>query len=202
MMKIIQHRVNTIAQLSEVSEVFGVEIDIRSDMNGLYLSHDPFQKGERLHDYLNGYNHSLLILNLKEDGLEQECEKLLRSYSIEEYLFLDQPIPSIIKRGTDGHRDSFCRISEFESIESVIAMSRFCDWVWLDNFTGTAFQQSAIRKIKDIGMKVCLVSPELHNLERYEEATNLGKKITSGLDLPDAVCTKYPSIWKFWEDDV
>ena len=201
-MKIIQHRVNTVAQLSEVSEVFGVEIDIRSDMHGLYLSHDPFQNGERFHDYLSGYNHSLLILNLKEDGLEKECEKLLRRYSINEYLFLDQPIPSIVKRGKDGHRDGFCRISEFEPIESVIAMSRFCDWVWLDNFTGTAFQQSAIRKVKDIGMKVCLVSPELHSLERYEEAANLGKKITSGLDLPDAVCTKYPSIWKSGADDV
>lgn len=201
-MKIIQHRVNTAAQLSEVPEVFGVEIDIRSDMQGLYLSHDPFQRGERLHDYLMGYNHSLLILNLKEDGLEQECEKLLRGCSIKDFLFLDQALPSLVKRGKDGHRNGFCRLSEFETIESVIAISKFCDWVWLDNFTGNKFQQSDIRKIKDIGMKVCLVSPELHTLNRYEEAVNLGKRILSGIDLPDAVCTKYPSIWDVGADSV
>ena len=45
-MIIIKHRVNTSKELKKLSVNFGVEIDLRSKNNVIYLHHDPFKKGE------------------------------------------------------------------------------------------------------------------------------------------------------------
>ena len=45
-MIIIKHRVNTSKELKKVDKNFGVEIDLRSNRNNIYLHHDPFKKGE------------------------------------------------------------------------------------------------------------------------------------------------------------
>ena len=44
-MIIIEHRVNKINQIKRINKNHGVEIDIRNNLNHLYLSHDPFKKG-------------------------------------------------------------------------------------------------------------------------------------------------------------
>ena len=45
-MIIIKHRVNSIIKLKNTPKNFGVEIDLRSDLNNILLNHDPFKKGE------------------------------------------------------------------------------------------------------------------------------------------------------------
>ena len=59
----ILHRVNSKKELLNTPREFGVEIDIRSNKENLYLHHDPFMNGEDLKGWLEGYNHSGLILN-------------------------------------------------------------------------------------------------------------------------------------------
>ena len=45
---------------------YGIEIDLRDNLNGeIYISHDPFKNGENLDTFLNFYNHSFIILNIK-----------------------------------------------------------------------------------------------------------------------------------------
>ena len=43
-MIIIKHRVNKVKQLKSTRIDFGVEIDLRSNNNKIYLHHDPFKK--------------------------------------------------------------------------------------------------------------------------------------------------------------
>lgn len=77
---IVQHRVNEAKTLKSTPNFFGVEVDVRSDANGLYLAHDPFLPGERFESWLSSYSHSLLVLNVKEEGLESECLQIGRAH--------------------------------------------------------------------------------------------------------------------------
>ena len=43
-MMIIRHRVNSWNKLKSIPESEGVEIDLRSSRNDIYLHHDPFKK--------------------------------------------------------------------------------------------------------------------------------------------------------------
>ena len=57
------HRVNTIQQLLNTKNEYGIEIDLRDDLNGnVYIAHDPFINGELFDEFLKHYNHSFIIL--------------------------------------------------------------------------------------------------------------------------------------------
>ena len=88
-MNIILHRINTIELLKKTPTNLGVEIDIRSNRNELYLHHDPFIKGELFQEWIKYFKHGTIILNVKEEGLEDTILKLMQKYNIDDYFFLD-----------------------------------------------------------------------------------------------------------------
>ena len=194
-MIVVKHRVNSIEELLLTPTELGVEVDVRSNSSGLYLSHDPFTKGEALDDYMQQFQHAFIVLNLKEDGLEEKCLDLIRTHSVGDYFFLDQPAPSLIRRGLLGARDGATRLSEYESFETVEAQAGLCNWVWLDYFKPPSFDQDLILRLQSLELKVCLVSPELHSEDRYEETLELASKVSQSRFKPDAVCTKVPNLW-------
>lgn len=195
-MLIVQHRVNDSDKLADIPEEYGIEVDIRSDEVGLYLSHDPYLPGQRLSEFLESYRHRLIVLNVKEEGLEPKVEELLELHDVADYFFLDQSIPLLVKRGIRGLTKQAARLSEYESIESLRLVSNFCDWAWIDFFHEPKLQPELIGEIKSLGLKVCLVSPELHSIDREWEALELVAQIKkTGLRI-DAICTKFPHIWK------
>jgi hypothetical protein len=192
---IIQHRVNDINLLQQTPKHLGVEIDIRSDQNELYLSHDPYEEGPLFTEFLDHFDHSFIVLNLKEEGLENRCVELLRSKGIEDYFFLDQSMPFLIRRGLAGQKDGACRISEYESLSTVNNLLPFCNWVWVDSFSSEGVSFETLTHLKSLGLKICLVSPELHGMDRQEEIQFL-VSLTQGLSFQiDAVCTKFPEKW-------
>ena len=71
-MIIVKHRVNTSKELKKTSPKFGIEIDLRSDKNQIYLHHDPFKKGEIFSRWIKNFKHKLIVLNVKEEGLEKK----------------------------------------------------------------------------------------------------------------------------------
>ena len=71
-MLLVKHRVNTIELLKKTPKNIGVEIDIRSYNEDLILHHEPFSKGVSFNDWLKFYEHSFIILNVKEEGLEEK----------------------------------------------------------------------------------------------------------------------------------
>lgn len=187
---------NSSELLKDCKPSHGVEIDIRSDREGLYLAHDPFVSGEPLNTFLDIYQHSLLIVNVKEDGLEDAISRELSLRRITNYFFLDQADPSIIRRGRLGYRDAAIRFSEYESIETVRSMAKFASWVWIDSFAKRDLDPKLISDFSALGLKMCLVSPELHDLARVPESDALVEECKRfGLKF-DAVCTKYPEKWE------
>jgi len=194
-MLIVQHRVNDSKKLASIPSEFGVEVDLRSDAEGIYLAHDPFAAGERFEDFLKRYSHDLLVINVKEEGLEQNVERHLEGAGITNYFFLDQSMPFVVKRGLEGLTRQAARISEYESFETLKLISNFCEWAWVDFFHEPILDTALFTMIHQQGLKTCLVSPELHAAHREDEARTLAQQLrVSGIKI-DAVCTKLPELW-------
>ena len=135
-MEIIIHRVNTIRELKKIKPHYGTEIDIRTWGSDLVLNHEPFQNGEKLEDYLDEYQHGTLVLNIKEDGIEDDVLQLVRQRSqIKSYFLLDVEFPYLYRASRKGERDIAIRFSEDEGIETVKKYVGMVDWVWIDTNT-------------------------------------------------------------------
>ena len=194
-MHTILHRINTIDLLEKTSSNFGVEIDIRSNGESLILHHEPFEQGELFEEWIRSYHHGTLILNVKEEGLESPLLKLMSQYKINDFFFLDQSFPFLMKTASMGESRCAVRVSEYENIETVLSLTGMVDWVWVDCFTHFPLNKKQADQLTNAGFKLCFVSPELqgrmertHTIEFIRELELLNIK-------GDAVCTKYADLW-------
>jgi len=195
-MKIICHRVNTVENLKEVDKKYGAEVDIRSEGNKLIIHHDPFSGGEDFEIWIKEFDHSFLILNVKEEGIEERLLSLLKKYDIKNFFFLDQSFPFIIKYSKKGVKEIALRVSEFESLDTAISLSGLCNWIWVDCFKRLPINSSDIEELRKNGFKLCYVSPELQGRGTFEDIKGYISELKLLGTSPDAVCTKFPEIWE------
>ncbi len=193
-MKIYKHRVNTKFALENTNPIYGVEIDLRTQSGSLILSHDPFVDGELFTDWLTAWNGQSLILNVKEDSLEDAILKILALNDITDFFFLDQSYPSIRRMIGLGLTKIASRVSDFEDIDT--SLKSGTDWVWLDSFSGNwDYLADAVAAIVKNRQKSCLVSPELQRPDSHLELIELRNRIEENHLKLDAVCTKKPESW-------
>lgn len=160
-MQIICHRINTIKELKEIPEKYGVEIDIRAYGTNLILNHEPHQLGDELEEYLKNFNHSFIIFNVKEAGIEDEIIKLAEKYNIENYFLLDVEFPFIYQATRNKNFKKIAiRFSEAEPIEMSLAQKNLLNWVWVDTNTKLPLDKESYNKLKSANFKICLVCPE------------------------------------------
>ena len=195
-MNIILHRRNTIDQLKKTNEKYGVEVDIRSYGTKLIIHHDPFLEGELFEKWIKFYRHGLIILNVKEEGLESRVMSILENHNIKNYFFLDQSFPYIIKYMNLGLKKIALRFSEYESIHTIINLKGKIDWVWVDSFKKFKFSQAKANKLKEANFKICLVSPELQGRNPETEIPLLKEHLRINKIKFDAVCTKRSDLWE------
>ena len=194
-MQIIAHRINTKKMLEKTSITFGVEVDIRSDGKNLIIHHDPMTQGEYFKDWILAYNHGTLILNVKEEGLEDALVKLMSQHGIDDYFFLDQSFPFLRKTALLGETRCAVRVSEYENIETALSLSGMIDWVWVDCFNEFPLSYKDSQRLLDAGFKICFVSPELQGRSEISHISQFRDDIELlGIE-GDAVCTKYPDLW-------
>ncbi|MCB9799916.1 MAG: hypothetical protein H6757_04075 [Candidatus Omnitrophica bacterium] len=191
-MIIIEHRINSVRQLKAVPTDHGVELDLRDAVDGIHIQHDAFSKGEAFDNYIKDYKHSLLIANIKSEGTETKALDVLKNHNIKDFFLLDLSLPALVKLVKTGERRIAVRFSEYEPIEFVLRFKDKINWVWVDCFSGNAFNQEHLLELKK-SFKLCLVSPELHAYST--DQVRIYKEGLKGVE-PDAVCTKYPDIWK------
>lgn len=192
----IAHRINTLAELKVLPKEFGVELDLRDSAEGLILQHDPFSEGEIFSDYIAHYQHGTLILNIKSERIEHKVLELLQKNNITDYFFLDSSIPMIYLLSKMGEKKSAVRFSEIESIETVMLMADKVEWVWVDCFSKLPIDQQSYQRLKQAGLKLCLVSPELQG--RAEDITVYKEYLNQQDIIFDAICTKDHNI-KLWK---
>src|SRR4051794_31449848 len=127
-MHLVAHRRNTIEELRQTPRPLGVEVDIRSQGGALVIHHDPFVQGVRFADWFAAYDHGLLILNVKEEGLETALLDLMKARGKEDFFFLDQSLPFLIKTAKSGERRCAARVSEYESVDSALNLAGMIEW--------------------------------------------------------------------------
>jgi hypothetical protein len=194
-MQIIRHRRNTIAELKETPTNLGVEVDIRSYGDELILHHDPFVHGENFEKWLEYFQHKTLILNVKEEGLENRVLEVMRAYNINDFFFLDQSFPFLIITAHGGEKRCAVRVSEFESIDTALNLAGNIDWIWVDYFTHFPLDHDSTQKLQSAGFKLCLVSPELQGFDAKTHIPKLKQLLTNEDITIDAVCTKELDLW-------
>jgi len=92
-MEIVIHRVNTVEELKKTNPKYGVELDLRAEGSKVILNHNPFQGGQNFSDYLQHYRHGLMVLNIKEAGIENEVLRLVNENEVKRYFLLDVEFP-------------------------------------------------------------------------------------------------------------
>jgi hypothetical protein len=89
--------------------------------------------------------------------------------AIENYFFLDQSFPFLVKYSRIGVRRCAVRVSEFESINTALTLAGKVDWVWVDCFTQFTLTHDNAKTLQEAGFKLCLVSPELQGRDAQIE---------------------------------
>lgn len=206
-MLIIEHRLNSIESLLAVPIEHGCEIDVRNHGDKLIIEHDAFiSHGVEFEKWLEFYRHRFLIINVKEEGLEEKILLALSRSGISDFFILDESFPFIRKWALNGVSQFALRVSEFENYQtpldlcmSLKAQNKSVEWIWVDSFLGLPLPLFQANVLKEAGFKLCYVSPELHFLNEPDRwgvlLENFTKILESQSISPDAVCTKQPNAW-------
>tara|TARA_X000001036_G_scaffold436152_1_gene478745 strand:+ start:189 stop:785 length:597 start_codon:yes stop_codon:yes gene_type:complete len=193
-MIIIRHRVNTSKELKKVSKNFGVEIDLRSNNKDIYLHHDPFKKGELFKNWIKSFKHKIIVLNVKEEGLEKKIINILSFNKKIKYFFHDQTFSTLLKNMS--HTNVSIRYSEYEELKNKKKLFKKIKWIWIDHFTKFTLDKKFYKFLKKNKTKIAIVSPELVNIRHVSKIKKLIKILKSRKYNIDAVCTKKPNLWK------
>ncbi len=176
---------------------FGTETDLR-DLDGrLVIAHDPPETGAmtaeaflRLHAEYDGALP--LALNIKADGLQKMVGSLLETLSPLEAFVFDMSIPDTLHWLNAGV-PVFTRHSD---IEPEPLLAKRCAGIWLDAFGSDWWDADTIRRHLDVGRRVCIVSPELHQRPYLP----VWERLAAADDLLNAselmICTDHPQTAK------
>ncbi len=192
-MEFIAHRINTLKELKELDTSYGVELDLRDDLNGrVYISHNPFEPGEDFEEYLKHYQHGTMILNVKSERIEHKILELLKQYDIQNYFFLDSSFPMIKLLSDLGEHNIALRFSELEGLAGK------AKWVWVDCFSRLPIDKQSYQELKNMGYRLCMVSPELEG--QPEKLSLYREQLSQEGIVMDAVCSKIYNV-KFWVNE-
>ena len=176
-MIIIHHRVNNLTDISSITSDQGIEVDVRYHKNNLILNHDPFnhhlQKNTILTDLLKNWTQKgPIVLNLKSEGIENDCIEEMKKYNIKNWFFLDMSMPYFVKYSEKAYyeRNEYftpenlaVRFSDREPIEYALSFQNKVKWVWIDYFKNFPLNYKNYQLLKSMNFKICLVSPEIQN---------------------------------------
>tara|TARA_B110000037_G_scaffold220829_1_gene289876 strand:+ start:7742 stop:8329 length:588 start_codon:yes stop_codon:yes gene_type:complete len=191
---IIKHRINRINQIKNTSTNYGVEIDLRSDLKTIYLHHEPYKKGVKFTQWIKEYNHKILVLNVKEEGLENKIIKVLKKNKISNFFFHDQTFSTLLKNRNKTKVS--IRYSEFEDLKNEVYLFKKIKWIWIDHFSKFPMNKKSYNIFKKNNVKICVVSPELVNINLKKKIKYFKEYLKKNKFKIDAVCTKFPELWK------
>jgi hypothetical protein len=150
-----------------MSAGFGIETDLR-DLNGnLVISHDPpigsppppsFEWLLKL--ICSSPNTGRIALNIKADGLSQLIQSQIEAYAVDvnRFFVFDMSVPDSLSY-FKGSVPFYTRMSDYEQEPALLDAA---NGVWVDNFSGSFPQIQRAQFLIELGIKVVVVSPELH----------------------------------------
>jgi glycerophosphoryl diester phosphodiesterase len=201
-----------------------VEIE-RFDFNGCHLvgleallsTIKRVNNGQLCALHLKGSSQTPVLINKLVEGISNYMDYLfIFDVTLEAAQVIKKKLPQVRLAPSVAHHYDIQRYNKavggtLWNIEEMIKYSTLFDWVWLDEWDRTddggqnkkLYSVEVFEKIRSLGLKVALVTPELHASspgllggEAHPDAKNqehLFKRIQEILSLqPDAVCTDYP----------
>ncbi len=172
---------------------FGTELDVRDYRGNLVVSHDiPDAMSMDLREFFVNYSkydlNLCLAINVKADGLQSLLLNVLNEYQIENYFVFDMSVPDAMLY-LDHQLKVFTRESEFEVEPSFYELA---DGVWMDEFRAPWITPQKIKHHLNNGKKVCIVSPELHqmdHLSRWKDYKSMSRNLAKSEIM---ICTDFP----------
>jgi hypothetical protein len=146
---------------------FGTETDVRDCAGQLLISHDMPKGNEMLlEEFLSLLPADTkdglpLAINIKSDGLAAQLSNIMQKFDIHNWFAFDMSVPDMRSYFVAG-LPVYTRMSEVEQIPTWLDQA---DGIWLDAFQDTWFTVEDILNILDLGKRICIVSPELHQRE-------------------------------------
>ncbi|MFM0640353.1 hypothetical protein PQQ63_27010 [Paraburkholderia metrosideri] len=195
-MKILSHRgywlekneKNTVEAFTRSFELgFGTETDVRDRLGELVISHDPASSSSiTLEQYLSivGNRDLPQAINVKADGLAEPLKQAFEGKGLDWFVF-DMSIPDM-KMHIKAGNPVFARMSE---VEQTAPWNDAVSGIWLDSFDGQWYSNQTIVDLLARGLRVCVVSPELHGRPHREMWESL--KSIGGYDRL-MICTDFP----------
>lgn len=155
----IIHKINNISDLVNIPMDFGVEVDLRHNRGRIIMNHDISDDSNTtfFEDYLEKYNHGLLVVNIKESGIEKDVIKLLEKNEIKKFFLLDIEFPFVLNNHQSYGQFLSLRFSKYETIESIVPFINKIDWIWIDTYDTFVLDIETAEILKNF--KLCLVSP-------------------------------------------
>ncbi len=186
-----RHRINTLDALEGVATDHGLEFDLRSSGNDVFITHDPFTTGPTIEEFFPRIGPRPCIFNVKTEGIEDRVRALAAAHGIEDYFFLDCSVPAAMKLARAGETRVAVRYSEVEPIEAVLAWVGKAQWVWVDCFRDYPGDATAWTRLA-AHFRLCLVSPELQGHDEHRSAALRASLVGRPYH---AVCSKLPERW-------
>jgi hypothetical protein len=199
---IVAHRINTLEDLQLLPVDQAIEFDVRDSNGNCIVTHDAFSDGVDFESFLQAVGQRFLIVNIKSEGIELFVLSCLEKYNCNNFFLLDCSYPKLVQLSNQKERRLAVRFSEYESIESVLALKDRVEWVWIDCFTKLPFTGETAKMLKQSGMKLCLVSPELQ--QQPEKIQVYIDELLSQKIYVDAVCCKQynKELWDRYYDKI
>ncbi|WP_132706018.1 phosphodiesterase [Pseudomonas aeruginosa] len=167
---------------------FGTETDVRDLGGQLVISHDMPTGTEMSLDALlmiMGGRNLPLAINIKADGLAAAVKEKFERAGHTNWFVFDMAVPDMRSYLQQGVA-TYTRLSEVEPSPAWINQAA---GIWLDGFEGEWYSNSEIEALLAQGLKVCVVSPELHGRPHEPLWSRLlDLRNTAGLTL----CTDLP----------
>lgn len=178
---------NSLHAISRAAELgFGLETDIRDFCGQAVISHDPALSDVLKFSEIIGLTFSgLVALNVKADGLipllMNEIKVGLPRF---EHFYFDMSFPES-KKYRAINLPLADRKSDLEQLQNYNS-----GYVWVDSFKSDWYLNEVMLPNKPVGVKVVVVSPELHNRPYLKAWKWLAKQMLSDNSLH--ICTDYP----------
>jgi len=193
MIKKIAHRVLSINCLKDIPGEIGIEFDVHAYGKEIVVTHEPFENGINLEEFLKEAGNRFLAVNIKEEGIEENTISILKKMNYKNFFLFDINPPQIFRLGKTHSSNLAFRISQLEKI-NIEKCRKFASYLWIDTFDGTLWPpKEFILELKKLKYNLCFVSPELHRppIGDYKYFNSCLNAFDDLIDSNDFICTKY-----------
>lgn len=235
--KIVVHRRNRIDQLEGLPKGVWVELDVDVYEGAVYLTHDPLtvhpSKMNPPPDLFENFVEKAcaqgvigFVVDCKRENVEKFVLPILQKHSVTDYCFLNEmEVQADIFQSQNLAHRSCMRVWKYGSAEDVYNLVKDVQgaggvgpqYVWVDcwqrglltdiNKAYVPMTGDQATRLQDLGVKLCICSPELyvHKYDTpytdaelkgfYEGVTAFRDRVEKAGIRADMVCTKFPSLW-------